>query len=313
MEKSHYSHASVARKRPRAAWCAALALAVVLGLLLAGPMHAASPQAAPRSKARLQTWLWAVGLQASPEQYARFQLVVLDGLEPLPQGLSPARQASGAPLLLGSLRLAEAEAASPLLALAQACGAASLRSDGTALLDLGNAAWREKMLERVIPQALARGYDGLFLDALDAGLAQAGDAATLATRRAALLEFLRSLRARFPGVLIGMNRGLDILPEAAPWLDFLLLEELSTECGPGASACGPVNAAALPGLRQAMVAGTRAATAANPALTVLTLDFADPAQGELIREAIGYARGKGFVPYVGPPGLDRILTHTLDP
>jgi len=66
-----------------------------------------------------------------------------------------------------------------------------------------------------------------------------------------------------------------------------------------------------PQVRQALVAAARKGLAANPALTVLSLDYATPDQKERIKEAISYSRSKGFVPYVSTLALDQVFYHTL--
>ena len=52
--------------------------------------------------------------------------------------------------------------------------------------------------------------------------------------------------------------------------------------------------------------------AANPALGLLSIDYADAGQPEMALEAIRFARSKGFIPYVSTVELDQIFFYSLD-
>jgi uncharacterized protein (TIGR01370 family) len=177
------------------------------------------------------------------------------------------------------------------------------------VLDLRSEKWQNILLDLVIPKVLAQGFDGVFLDTIDSALAleQGKDKAAYQGMRAAILSFLGKLRQRYPDIRIAMNRGLELQPEAAPFIDFLLIEDLSYEYDFAKKSYRAV----APAVRNILVAAARKAQAANPKLTVLTLDYATPDQKSNIREAIRYSRSKGFVPYVSTLKLDQVFYHTL--
>ncbi len=274
--------------------CAVLLLSCVL------PLSAAQA-------GQYKSWLCYYGTDFGPAQYGRFDLVVLDGLRHPPL----VRKAPGKPLLLGYVTIGESDPASPTWVLAQNQSFVAGKNEnwGSLIIDMRNPKWQGILLDIVIPKVLAQGFDGIFLDTIDSAmaLAQGKDAAQYKGMREGVLEFLRRVRQRFPDIHICMNRGLELLPEAAGLINSLLIEDLSFEYDFEKKEYRAVK----PEVRHALVAAARKGLAANPALTVLTLDYATPDQKERIKEAISYSRSKGFVPYVSTLALDQVFFHTL--
>lgn len=256
--------------------------------------------------ASIKTWMCAYGTEVGQAERGRFDLVVLDGFKHPP--LEPRQK--GGPLLLGSVFAGESEVPAPAWEQAhdQAYAVGAGANAARPVLDIRSPQWQAQLLDNVIPQVLAQGFDGILLDSIDASLGKAqGGAAQYAELRAGVLAFLKRLREKHPALPIAMNRGLELMPEAAPFLNFLLVEDLSFEYDFGKKEYRQVP----PQVRQVVVAAVRRAQAANPGLTVLTLDYAAPDQVARINEAIRYARSKGFVPYVSTPALDQVYSHTL--
>ena len=51
----------------------------------------------------------------------------------------------------------------------------------------------------------------------------------------------------------------------------------------------------------------------NPDLIVLSLDYAEETQMDIIKEAINFSKERGFIPYISTYRLDEIFFHTLTP
>jgi hypothetical protein len=60
-------------------------------------------------------------------------------------------------------------------------------------------------------------------------------------------------------------------------------------------------------LLQQIEAGTRE----NPELIVLSLDYAEETQTDIIQEAISFSKKRGFIPYISTYQLNEIYFHTL--
>ena len=276
-------------------------------LLLCVALLLACQQVSVARAAQYNTWLCSYSTSFGPAEYGRFDLVVLDGLHHPPL----VRKEPGKPVLLGYVTVGESDPSSPTWVLAQNQSFVAGTNDnwGSLVIDMRSAKWQAILLDLVIPKVLAQGFDGIFLDTIDSALALAEgkDAAKYNGMRESILEFLRTVRTRFPNIHICMNRGLELLPEAAPLINSLLIEDLSFEYDFDKKEYRAVKQQ----VRQALVAAARKGLAANPALTVLTLDYATPDQKERIKSAISYSRSKGFVPYVSTLALDKVFYHTL--
>jgi len=159
-------------------------------------------------------------------------------------------------------------------------------------------------VERIVPEILAEGFDGLFFDTMDAALSLAAwnDADTFDALRSALLEILARVRRRWPERLLAVNRGLPILDAMAPWIDILVVEGLYSTHDAERDEYRPVDAATQGLLLDHLAKGLHR----RPDLPVLTLDYAPRPGHPLAREAVAFARSKGLVPYVSNVQLDRL-------
>lgn len=278
----------------RLAFCALLLAAGIVS-------HSAAQATQPK------TWLCYYGTALGQREYGRFDLVVLDGQNHPPLK----RKAPGKPLLLGYVTAGETAPASPSWPLAHGKDFIAGKNEnwGSLVIDMRSEQWQAVLLDVIIPQVLAKGFDGVFLDTIDSSLALATgkDAEKYAGMRESVLGFMRALRQRHPGIHISLNRGFELLPEAAPLIDSLLVEDLSY----GYDFEKKEYRAVEPQVRDALVKMASKALAANPGLTVLTLDYALPSQKDRIKEAINFSRSKGFVPYVSTLALDQVYFHTL--
>lgn len=91
------------------------------------------------------------------------------------------------------------------------------------LLDVENANWQTMMIEAVIPKALEKGFDGVFIDTLDSAQRLPGYSART---KEALAGLIRAVRERFPNKKIVVNRGFDLLPAIGSMIDGVLVESV---------------------------------------------------------------------------------------
>lgn len=90
---------------------------------------------------------------------------------------------------------------------------------GTWYVKVGHVGWTARL--HATAACHLQHFDGLLLDTLDGSVLFPSD-------RSPLLRTLRSLRKRHPGAYILANRGFDLLPEMAPYIDGVLLESFTT-------------------------------------------------------------------------------------
>ena len=91
-------------------------------------------------------------------------------------------------------------------------------------VDIRDAEWQRLLLDEEVPRLLARGFQGLMLDTIDAvPYLETKDPARFAGSRAALRSWLSRLRQRHPEIVLLAN-GTEALADAAPFVDGYVIE-----------------------------------------------------------------------------------------
>ena len=256
---------------------------------------------------RIQTWLCYYGTIFGPDIYSRFDLVVLDGRKHPP--LKHTRK--GQPILLGYISIGEVHEKGPLWELAR--GQPYLVKKNpfweSWIVDVRDPAWQRLLLEKAIPAIFQQDFDGLFLDTPDSSLSllQGKDKDKFKGVEEALKEIVKGIRERYPKKYIAINRGLPVLPRIAPYLDFVVVEDLYSYYAGHKEGYVRVS----PETRSVLLKQVKAGIKVNPGLTVLTLDYAGNGQIALAKEAIAFSRERGLIPYVSTYELDQVFYYTL--
>ncbi len=254
----------------------------------------------------LQNWVCYYGNTRGEERYTRFDLAVLDGLNP-----PPLVRHDGKPLYLGYVSIGEVHGSGPYWDLAQ--GRRFLVKENKAwnswIVDIRDPQWQALLLNEILPAVAARGFDGFFLDTLDSALylAEGKEGGKFAGVEQAAVELIGKMRKRYPEKLIAVNRGLRILPLLAGAIDFVIVENLYSYYDGKDDTHRRVDRET----QDILLRQVRAGLAVKPMLTVLTIDYASPRDKTMADEAIAYSRERGFIPYVGNHLLDTIYEFTL--
>lgn len=96
-------------------------------------------------------------------------------------------------------------------------------------VDLRSEKWQALLINQIIPDILKKGYDGLFLDTLDtAAYLEEVNPEKYQGSRAAMVGLVKTLRKKFPNILIFPNNALDQLDEMGPYIDGVVVEDLYT-------------------------------------------------------------------------------------
>ncbi len=254
------------------------------------------------------TWLCFYGLKADPEDYARFDLVVFDGT------FHPdlARKRDGGPVILGYLSAAEVLEHGPFWPRVEGRNILVRKKPfwDSWVLDIRDQEWQDLLVQEAFPGILEQGFDGVFLDTLDSALALElwTDEPRFRGTQEAVIRLMETLRHAYPDAVTAVNRGLPVLPGIAGFMDFLVVEGLSSIYQGPESGYVPVG----PETQDILLSQLDSGLGKFPKLPVLTLDYAPEGKPDLVRDAINFSRKKGFIPYVSTVKLDRIYTHTLD-
>ncbi len=95
---------------------------------------------------------------------------------------------------------------------------------GSSYIDLSKKEVQSVLLDRVLPEIMAKGVNGLFLDTIDA-VSPYGSRRELAPNMA---ELITGIRTRYPDATIIQNAGLFLLESTRPAIDAVLIEDIAS-------------------------------------------------------------------------------------
>jgi len=263
----------------------------------------------PQAKSKIKSWLCYYGNRFGPDIYSRFDLAVFDGTRHPPLE----KKKNGLPILLGYVSVGEVDRTGPFWHLAE--GKPFILHENhfwnSRLVDVRHPGWHRILFEKAIPAVFEHGFDGLFLDTFDSTLSLAAGktAKNYEGVETALVEITRRIKKEYPDKFIAVNRGLPILPAIASVIDYIVVEDLYCYYSDEKKAYVRID----PDTRNILLHQIEEGMRVNPDLTVLSLDYAEENQTEMIREAIAFSKKRGFIPYVSTYRLDEIFFHTLKP
>lgn len=91
-------------------------------------------------------------------------------------------------------------------------------------LNLADSTTRSILVDRVVPNIMAKGFDGLFLDTID-------DVAPYTERshlQPYMVEMIAGIRKKYPDAPIIQNAGLFLLDQTQQYIDAVLIEDVAT-------------------------------------------------------------------------------------
>jgi uncharacterized protein (TIGR01370 family) len=248
-------------------------------------------------------WLAFYGQTADENLLASYDIVILD---PMFQG-SLAQVDTKVTRLCGYLSLGEVRAADS--AFGKIEPAALLEENaawpGTYRIDVRHPSWRKLVLDELVPLITQLGFSGLFLDTLDTPpyLEQVEPVAGRGMRQAAI-DLVRSIRDRYPGLFVVMNRGYALLPDVIDSVDAIVAESLLTVADDQAN--GGYKRTPATEVDQVLALLAPVAKGDNR-MPILSLDYWDPEDTDAIRTIYARERELRHHPYVATRPLDRII------
>jgi uncharacterized protein (TIGR01370 family) len=171
-------------------------------------------------------------------------------------------------------------------------------------VDVRNPLWTKMVIEQLVPEILAKGFDGVFLDTLDnPGDLERTNPARFRGMTHAAAQLVKAIKHNFPKALIMQNRGYELLPEVAPHIDMVLGESVYTDYNFDKKTYGFVPT----DLYQLQVKMMKDAQKIAPNLKVYTLDYWKEDDSKTITQIYKTQRENGFIPYVATIALDKIV------
>jgi polysaccharide biosynthesis protein PelA len=248
-------------------------------------------------------WIVFYGQTADEEVLSGYDIVVLD---PMFQG-SVAKVAKRGARVCGYLSLGEVRTSDTFydridpIALLEGNPA----WPGTRRIDVRQRAWKDLVLESIIPFIVAKGFTGLMLDTLDTppyleqldpvGKAGMGEAA---------VDLVQAIRKSYPKMLVILNRGYALLTSVIDSVDGVIAESLLTTQTNDEKGCCRWNEPSDVALQLSLLTP---AVSRRIRMPILTLDYWDPEDVETVRKIYAHERQLGHHPYVATRSLDRII------
>ncbi len=167
------------------------------------------------------------------------------------------------------------------------------------IADLTRSGWKHYLLEDRMAGLWAQGYRCFFLDTLDSYQIPAGTPDERKTQATALVDIIRSIHERFPGVQLLLNRGFEVLPDVAYLSVGLVAESLFQGWNAAIQQYFPVAAADREWLLNRLTEARD-----HYGLPVTVIDYVDPERPDLILDTTARITALGFFPWVSTPSLD---------
>ena len=179
---------------------------------------------------------------------------------------------------------------------------------GNYLVDVRSDEWRTLLIDNVIPAVMEKGFRGLFLDTLDTAVSlEERESKKYSGCRAAMVGLIQEIHKKYPDLLLISNNGLELLPQTAPFLSGVLVEDIHSmpdfEKG-GYKEVPPEDRQEKVRLLKQMME--------KYSLPVFIVDYVARSNKEKARECSERSRALGFKPYIAEKELSEIYMFGLE-
>ncbi|SDF05443.1 extracellular protein [Thalassobaculum litoreum DSM 18839] len=277
----------------------------MIASLALGALSARGKQAFARSRSDENPYQWTVfyAEEAAFETLLPYDLLIFDRTAHPP--LEPLIDAGKT--VFGYISLGEMNRQRDVFARLQDWGILGEENpnwEGSYFIDVRDTRWVALVIEEMVPAILRRGFQGLFLDTLDNPIElERRDPVANAGMTKASARLIKALKLHWPEVPIILNRGYELLDQVAFDIDHVLGESVYADYDFSTKTYQKVPDP----LYREQVEILQQAQRKNPDLSVLSLDYWDPADTRTIAEIYRVQRENGFSPYVATIDLDRIV------
>jgi len=168
----------------------------------------------------------------------------------------------------------------------------------TLVADVRSEEYRLFLLENVIGKAVERGFDGFFLDTLDA-YKRSAKKEEYEEFEKALVELIKEIKRRYPDKLLVLNRGFEIINEVRGLVDGVVAESLFFGLDEERNYREVSEEE-----REHLIRELERVKALG--IPVIVVDYAHPRDERKARTAVRKILSLGFIPYVGDRDLSSV-------
>jgi len=171
--------------------------------------------------------------------------------------------------------------------------------EGDYYVDIRNPLWQKYVIEKIIPEILRKGFDGLFLDTIDmAEYLEDVDPDKYAGCVDSMVEMIKKIRMNYPDIYLISNNGMILLDKIKGYIDFALVEDLYTSYDFDKNKYRLQTPQITMEMFEIMNDFSK-----KTGVPVLTLDYLDPVDKKGIMKIMRKSRADGFYPYVADINL----------
>lgn len=170
----------------------------------------------------------------------------------------------------------------------------------SSVMDMANPGWQAFLMSRA-EELLNKGFQGFFLDTMDSYQLFAKTDAERQRQQRGTTSFIASLKTKYPNVQLIANRGFELLPSIATYLDVIAAESLYARWHGGSGGYQDV-----PEGDREWLLGQLIHARTNYGLEALSIDYVPPNQRDQARQVARKIAGHGIIPWVSTPGLDQM-------
>jgi polysaccharide biosynthesis protein PelA len=178
---------------------------------------------------------------------------------------------------------------------------------GSRVVDLSKQEWQDYVINKLMAPLWERGYRGFFLDTLDSYQLATEDPNLRLVQQKALINLIRTMHNRFPGIKLIFNRGFELLPEVANYAVAVAAESLFQRWDAAASSYGEV-----PEADRKWLLNKLNQVHDQYGLQIIVIDYVSPKQKQLARQTAKQIAELGFTPWVSNPSMDSLGIGSLE-
>ncbi len=176
---------------------------------------------------------------------------------------------------------------------------------GSYFVDVRSHIWVSFVINTLVPNLIQKGFSGIFIDTLDnpAELERVNPKKNKGMTEGAV-RLVKAIRMNYPNIKIMLNRGYEILPEVAKYINYELGESIFTDYNFKTDKFEYVENT----IYKEQVKILKHAVKINPDLKIYTLDYWNKNDKKMISEIYKIQRANGFIPYVATIELDELVS-----
>lgn len=169
-------------------------------------------------------------------------------------------------------------------------------------VDVRNLEWKNILIKEVIPNIIAQGFHGIFMDTLDtAEMLEEDFQEQYQGAKKAMIKLVSQIRTKYPDLIIISNNGFAILDEIASYLDGALVEDVYMMIDFEKNIYKKVPHKERKSKERLLIDLKKKYN-----LPIFTIDYVNQHDKKSIRWCLRLSKKQGFKPYAAEKNLNKI-------